>query len=185
MKNKKTALIIIAALISIVLLLWLVLGNIYGPPFWQIPLKDWISIVVSIIIGLIGIVIAYKLNEKSTNKRMLLNAYIEKIASLTDTLIACRNSIINDYLKKDFCVTMLSYNKIINNSVDLLSKYSLQMNVDNEFNFIKIQLAEFKVVTTEYTSTLKDDKTREKAVLKINLIINKLDEIYLKQYENL
>lgn len=48
MKNKKTALIIIAALISIVLLLWLVLGNIYGPPFWQIPLKDWISIVVSL-----------------------------------------------------------------------------------------------------------------------------------------
>lgn len=41
------------------------------------------------------------------------------------------------------------------------------------------------MITTEYTESLKEEEKRNKASLKINLMINKLDEIELKLFEKI
>lgn len=184
-RNRKILVFVGITILSVGLILWLILGNVYCSTFWNISLKDWIGIILSISLGIVGIIIAYKLNEKSANKRMFFNAYNEKIVSLINVMQNCKTCIINDSTKKTFDSTILSYNKNLNNSIELLLKYSRKMNAMKEMEFVKKQLTEFKKITTENIILLKQDKYKEKAILKLDLMIGKLDELHLKQYNDL
>ena len=62
-----TKIIILFIILSALLVLWLVLSAIYKNDFWCLSFKDWVSIVLTIIIG---IIIAYILNEKNTNMNL-------------------------------------------------------------------------------------------------------------------
>lgn len=178
-KNVKIIMLIVA---SILLVVWITLSAIFKNDFWGITFKDWVSLVLTIIIG---IIIAYILNEKSANKKRFIDAYIIKLRSLHLSLESCLDSIFNNYMKKDFTAIILSNNRIICNSIELLANYANKFNMSKEFEFLKNQYTEFKMITTEYTESLKEEEKRNKASLKINLMINKLDEIELKLFEKI
>lgn len=67
----------------------------------------------------------------------------------------------------------------------MLANYANKFDISKEFEFLKNQYIEFKMITTEYTESLKEEEKRNKASLKINLMINKLDEIELKLFEKI
>ena len=132
----------------------------------------------------LGVVVAYYLPEKDTALRTYNNIYIEKIRELKDFIInECKKHMTDDYLLQDFDIYLLSDVKMLNNKIELLTKYAKNEEIKNLWAFIGKQYSEYKAVTTtDIKATKRSIKLREKGILNLDLIINKLDEIELKLF---
>ena len=62
-------------------------------------------------------------------------------------------------------------------------KYKNQLNSDDELTFIQVKFGKYKSSATDNIKSLKkDDELCEKAIVRIDLILNKVDEIIIKQF---
>jgi len=78
---------------------------------------------------------------------------------------------------------LLSATRTITNTIELIMKYKNQLNSDDELTFIQVKFGKYKSSATDNIKSLKkDDELCEKAIVRIDLILNKVDEIIIKQF---
>lgn len=180
MKKKQIGFVIIG-IICILLVVWLAVSMLCkGSDIWKITLKDWVSLVATIVLG---VFVAYILNVRNTQKWQFINAYVHTIDVLENRLDQYKDAIQKNYLTKDLRPIVLSFNKNIANAIELLAKYSNKMNVSDEISFIREHFASCKTTTADFTDALKEERNRIKATNEIDLILGKLNEMRLKQFE--
>lgn len=173
--------IILMILITIAMIVWLILSAVYHNCFWGINFADWVTLMVTIVLGYI---VAYILVEKNNRRRKFQEVFLEKIRDLEKRVYNAMEIIDTQYLSKDCKVLLLTSSKNISNLITLLEKYKEDMGVQVEVEFIRGQFIEYKTLATDCVELLKkDSELREKADLKLSLIASKLDEIELKLCE--
>ncbi|MBO5254297.1 MAG: hypothetical protein J6B07_00560 [Opitutales bacterium] len=181
MNHKRILFIVAICIVAALLIAWL-LASIFicdSSSLWKISLKDWVTLVVTIFIG---VFVAYILDVRNTRKWQFIDAYVKAIDSLEVKFEKYEQVIHNDYLKIDLHPIVLSFNKNIENEIELLATYSKEMDVFDEISFIKEHFASLKTTTADYTDSLKNEQNRNKATKEIDLILGKLNEMRLKQY---
>ena len=176
-------LIILSLLIVVGITVWFIKGNSSTNNFWHFNFYEMVMLIITLFLG---IVVTYYLPERNTQKRTFNNVYIEKTKEVKEYLdVTCKNHIINDYLKKDFNVYLLSDTKTVSNKITLLENYAKDKTIKTHMSFIREQFIAYRVLTTDCITSLKnDDELRNKALLKIELMVNKFDEIELALCDN-
>ncbi len=177
----KKWLIVVVVIISAALIIWLGLSAKFVNCFWCITFPEWIKLVVTIVIG---IFVAYFLVERNNKKRKFNELIINKIEKLISKLDNDCKQVITSNAMDNWNVKLLATTKEVSNSIELLKRYQKELNAETEMQFIIEQFAEYRTIVTECIEKLKDDsQLRDKAILKINLITEKLSTIEVKQYE--
>lgn len=166
------------------IIFWIFKGNASTNEFWHFNFYEMIMLIITLFLG---VIVTYYLPEKNTQKRTFNNVYIEKTKEVKEYLDSiCKNHILNDYLKIDFNVYLLSDTKTVNNKITILENYAKDKTVKAHLSFIREQFIEYRVLTTDCISSLKNNEDlRNKALLKIELMVNKFDEIELTLCDNL
>lgn len=178
---KKILTIVLTILFGIALIIWLVLSAIYDNLFWGICFAEWIKLVVTIVLGFF---VAYILVERNSKKRKFKELLVSQLQQMKEKLHNDRDMILTAFPRAEWKAQILTSSKESSNSFDLLSKYSKQLNAEKQIQFIKEQFVEYKTITTDCIDALRSDPSlREKASMKLGLIITKLDEIILMQFE--
>lgn len=173
--------VVLMIIIAIGMIGWLILSAIYNNCFWGINFSEWINLLVTIILGFI---VAYILAEKNTKKRRFQEAFLNKISELKQKIYKASQLVMELYQMKDIKIALITSMKDINNAITLLEKYKDKMQIVDEIGFIRMQFIEYKTLTTECVDRIKQDsQLREKADVKLKLILGKLDEIELKLCE--
>ena len=178
MKKKFIGIII---LVSIAMVTWLLLSAfVFQNDFWTIDFSQWVTLLFSLILGFI---VAYIFVEKNTRQRLLTDRLIAQMEKVKNAFEEDGKQIISSFHEENWTKKLLASTKKLNNDITLLKKYKEKLNAEEELNFIDREFIEYRTIVTECIDKLKkDDSLREKAILKINLIVNKFDEIILKQY---
>ena len=118
-------LIILSLLIVVGITVWFIKGNSSTNNFWHFNFYEMVMLIITLFLG---IVVTYYLPERNTQKRTFNNVYIEKTKEVKEYLdVTCKNHIINDYLKKDFNVYLLSDTKTVSNKITLLENNLLHI----------------------------------------------------------
>lgn len=176
----KKGLIVISTILVVLMIVWLIISAFFPCSFWSINFQEWVKLIITIIIGFF---VAYILVEKNTKARLFKEIVIKKIDSLCNTLSNDCKNILSLFMENNWKIKLLVSTKDVSNAIELLTKYSEKLNAEKEIQFIREQFAEYRSIVTDSIENLKkNEKLREKASLKIVLIISKLDEIKLKQY---
>ena len=180
MKNRKT-MIIVPIIFCVGMIIWLGLSAKFKNAFWCVTFSEWIKIIISLFVGYF---VAYVFVGKNTKKDRFNDVVLKKIGALQEKLHSDENILMSSFNWIDWKVKLLASTKQLNNMIDLLDKYSECLNIKSEMEFIRLQFTEYRVLVTECIDELKSDTTKkEKAILKINLMLSKLDEIELKLFQ--
>lgn len=178
---KKNLTIALTVLLGIALIIWLILSAIYGNPFWGICFTEWIKLVVTIVLGYF---VAYILVERNSKKRKFKELIVSQLQQLKEKLHKDQDMILTAFPKTDWKTLILTSSRETSNSIDLLTKFSKRLNAEKLIPFIREQFVEYRTITTDCIDTLRSDPSlREKASMKLGLIMNKLDEIILLQFD--
>ncbi len=177
--NKKFIWIIIV--ISIGMIIWLCLSAfVIEDEYWTIDFSQWVSLSFSLILGFI---VAYVLVEKNTRRRLLTDRLIAQMEKIINAFEEDGKQIITSFSGANWTIKLLASTKKLSNDITLLKKYKEKLNAIDELEFIENQFIEYRTIVTECIDKLKkEEPLREKAILKINLIVSKFNEIILKQY---
>lgn len=172
--------IVIPIVICIGMGLWLILSVRYKNSFWSVPFSEWIKIIISLFIGYF---VAYVFVEKSTKINRFNDAILKKVGDMQKKLHSDVEILMDPFLAKDWKIKLLVSAKQLNNMINLLTKYSDCIDIKSEMYFINEQFVEYRVLVTECIDEFKTKpEKKEKAILKINLMLSKLDEIELKLF---
>lgn len=175
---------IITSIISIILIilfivsivLWGIYGNKSDDKIWHLTFYEIVILVITLFLG---IIVTYYLPERNTRKRLFDNTYIEKVKSLSAFLEnTCKCHLLNDYMKKDFNLYVITDSKTVNNKISLLENHAQNEEIKKELAVIRNQFFEYRTLTTNCIDSLKrDDQLRILALVKIELIMSSLSNI--------
>ena len=184
-KKQKICAWLIAAGITIILLIWLVLNFSVKCSFLKVKFSDWISI---FLVFWATFLITFYFANKKLDYEKHIEAY-ESIVIKMQQILFDDPAHISSSHPADHKIAgklqlynkeILLYFKKLNNKLNLLKKYLGDLKIQDELDFIEKTLSEYQDKVTEDLCDVTIKEGRSYINKQTTLIDNKLDEIRLK-----